>query len=576
MSAAHASTRGRVFLIAVVKGTGDRDDEEQMEASTTVRLDVPTTAASDPPAADRTHGPESVRVVLGHTSPFLRDGLLLALAPATGIEVVGVARDGRELLELARRLTPDLTLSSAELADASLPGLIVMTSTLDAGRVGELYDAGARCVVPAEVGRERLVGLLHRVAAGERVVLDATQEQLARPEAVVGGRSHSRWEPESADHRHAASNLREGLAVTALARGFVLAMGLVAVPITLGSLPRPALTWALILAMAVWTAVSVAFVRRPPPLPPVAGIAVDLTLSIAFALAVSDVRGAALPFGVLLVAFALRASPAVVGVVSGAGFLAIALLAIEIDPASAPSRIGVFLSVCVVTTMVAVMRQRREHELRALVGARRELLAEALSAEIRARRLVAEELHDDPLQLLLTAQQDLEERDHDPEAVERATALIAEAVARFRGVMLRSSEPDTPGRLGERLEELCARQAARGGYEWTVTVAPGLEPALDELLHALAAELITNVTKHAAADTLTVRVAAEGDGATLKVADDGAGLEPGRLARAATDGHLGIRAVRRRVSAAEGSLTIDSEPGRGTEVRIRLPAPVRR
>lgn len=525
-------------------------------------------------------GDGRVRVVIGHRSPFLRDGLLLALGSAVGVHVVGVAQESTELAELVDRQRPDVTLAAPELRrTAPLPGLVVIVETLSDRRIGEIYASGARCVIPSEVGREELVALLHRVAAGERVVLDDTQNQLERATDALNERyGPGTWPAgEGPSAPRPLVDVREGPVVAALARAVVTAAALAATLGGFAGLPHPSASWTLVVLLALWAAISATFVRRPPPLPAWAGMVVDMLLSTGLGLAFADLLAFGVPLGILLVTFALRASPRTVAVAAVAAGLEHVVFAVALSAPGAVARVVSFALVGLVAVMVSVVRDRREQEMGQLIVARRELLAEALSAEVRARRLIAEELHDDPLQLLLAAGQELDERDVDPEAVDRAAELVAEASLRFRAVMQRSAtERFTPGRLREALEELCEHQSHRGGYAWSLAVGPGVDTVLHELLHGLVTELVVNVTKHANADHLTVRLSARGRGAELVVKDDGVGVPTGRLEAAAEEGHLGMRAIRRRVDAAEGTLEIVASPGEGTEVRVWLPSPVRR
>jgi signal transduction histidine kinase len=76
-----------------------------------------------------------------------------------------------------------------------------------------------------------------------------------------------------------------------------------------------------------------------------------------------------------------------------------------------------------------------------------------------------------------------------------------------------------------------------------------------------------NIGKHARAARVEVRLEARDDCAILHVADDGIGFNP------AGDfpGHLGLRSMRERVERLGGSFTLDSAPGRGTRLTIRIP-----
>jgi signal transduction histidine kinase/ligand-binding sensor domain-containing protein len=81
-------------------------------------------------------------------------------------------------------------------------------------------------------------------------------------------------------------------------------------------------------------------------------------------------------------------------------------------------------------------------------------------------------------------------------------------------------------------------------------------------------EAVGNVLKHAAAKQ--VRIAMRLDGGVLEVVvdDDGAGFDPSKPAGV---GHDGLGNMTRRMKEADGSLTIDSAPGKGTRVTFRVP-----
>jgi signal transduction histidine kinase len=78
------------------------------------------------------------------------------------------------------------------------------------------------------------------------------------------------------------------------------------------------------------------------------------------------------------------------------------------------------------------------------------------------------------------------------------------------------------------------------------------------------AEALTNVAKYANATHATVEVARENGRLLVEVADDGVG--------GADPAHgTGLRGLADRIAVLEGRLEIDSERGRGTTVRARIP-----
>jgi len=102
------------------------------------------------------------------------------------------------------------------------------------------------------------------------------------------------------------------------------------------------------------------------------------------------------------------------------------------------------------------------------------------------------------------------------------------------------------------------------------------QPVRVTLLRAAQASL-ANVREHARATTAVVSVAFLGTEVTMDVYDDGTGFDPSGPAGAASaegaaDGSgYGLRSLSERVAALDGSLAVESAPGEGTVVAIRLP-----
>jgi signal transduction histidine kinase len=78
------------------------------------------------------------------------------------------------------------------------------------------------------------------------------------------------------------------------------------------------------------------------------------------------------------------------------------------------------------------------------------------------------------------------------------------------------------------------------------------------------AEALTNVAKYANASHATVEVARENGRLVVEVADDGVG-------GADPEHGSGLRGLADRIAVLEGRLEIDSERGRGTTIRARIP-----
>jgi signal transduction histidine kinase len=81
-------------------------------------------------------------------------------------------------------------------------------------------------------------------------------------------------------------------------------------------------------------------------------------------------------------------------------------------------------------------------------------------------------------------------------------------------------------------------------------------------------ETLTNVARHAEANEVRARLAAENGDLTLEVSDNGKGIPSEKLSKGRS---LGILGMRERVTLLGGDLTIACPPGKGTQVRVRIP-----
>ena len=85
-----------------------------------------------------------------------------------------------------------------------------------------------------------------------------------------------------------------------------------------------------------------------------------------------------------------------------------------------------------------------------------------------------------------------------------------------------------------------------------------------EVLRVLG-EALSNARRHSGAALVTVTVWAEGADVVAEVSDDGRGFVPGG------PGGVGLKSMRERTAALGGVLEVESEPGAGTRVRLRVP-----
>ena len=103
-----------------------------------------------------------------------------------------------------------------------------------------------------------------------------------------------------------------------------------------------------------------------------------------------------------------------------------------------------------------------------------------------------------------------------------------------------------------------------------------LNVAKSTVLYRIAQEALTNVGKHARATQVALRLH-EGDGVIcLVVADNGRAFDVARALDATQHGRLGLLGMRERVEMVGGHFSIESQPGKGTSVRVEIPLDERR
>ena len=209
--------------------------------------------------------------------------------------------------------------------------------------------------------------------------------------------------------------------------------------------------------------------------------------------------------------------------------------------------------------------------LRAELDTCRQLVAQVIDAEDQGRRRIAQLIHDDSLQTLLAANQELIEAAPGRAQVQRAHEVVAATIARLREAMM-ALHPVTLEQGGfEQALGAVARQAARqGGFEIRIEVEPEALGAEDELLLSIARELLTNAGRHSGAEQVSVALRRVGGELELEVIDDGRGIDEGRRDEALAEGHIGLASVHERVRAASGEFELESSPA-GTRAVAHLP-----
>ena len=208
----------------------------------------------------------------------------------------------------------------------------------------------------------------------------------------------------------------------------------------------------------------------------------------------------------------------------------------------------------------------------------------------RERQHLAHEMHDGLAQVLgfvNVKAQAVEQylRNGDTAEARLQMAELSEAAREVygdirQGIVALRTHVDAGGSLREALGSYLDEFAHSTGIpieaSWEVEEASlELTPAARLQLVRVVQEALANVRRHARAESASVIFSAADDALEVAIVDDGVGFEPA-LARAGDRPRLGLRTMEERAQAAGGTLAIESLPGEGTVVRVRLPDAVRR
>lgn len=198
------------------------------------------------------------------------------------------------------------------------------------------------------------------------------------------------------------------------------------------------------------------------------------------------------------------------------------------------------------------------------------------TARLAERESLARQIHDSVLQALALVHKRGKELGANPsvrgEEVRRLAEMAGKQEQQLRSLILREPE-EPPAGMASLREALESVSHSVTHVPVTVTaVGPVWLPAVTvRELAAAVEQALQNVAEHAAATRATVYAASEDGWVVVTVRDDGRGFEydEGRLR---ADGKAGIlKSMKGRVEDLGGTLRVDSDPGSGTEIELRVP-----
>jgi formate dehydrogenase gamma subunit len=235
-------------------------------------------------------------------------------------------------------------------------------------------------------------------------------------------------------------------------------------------------------------------------------------------------------------------------------------------------------------TAVADENAALYEQLRRKEAGRSELLKKVISAQEEERRRIARELHDETSQALTVLALGMETAALEPEARKgkiqaKLTELKDLAVETLEDVHrliydLRPSVLDDLGLMAG-LRWYVESRLEPAGVRASVLLTGEerrLPPELEAAVFRIGQEAISNVARHAHATNVLLSIDFQDDCVSLEVEDDGVGFDVAAVMESAgTRPGWGILGMRERATLFGGTVNVISEPGNGTQVKVRIP-----
>lgn len=218
-------------------------------------------------------------------------------------------------------------------------------------------------------------------------------------------------------------------------------------------------------------------------------------------------------------------------------------------------------------------RIRQHHHMREEILRQQQLRTKAvMEAEEMERQRLARELHDGVGQLLAATRRNIVQLP--ASAGGDPLVLIDESIKEVRQLSHYMMPPSLRNKsLPSAIEELAARLSQSGALKVVTDFieTDGLQtsPEVTLMLYRILQEISANTIKHAEATTINIELVNHDNEITLMVYDNGKGFDKAGIMGGS--GGLGLKNIEARVAYINGSLEIDSRPGKGTTFIIEVP-----
>jgi len=222
-------------------------------------------------------------------------------------------------------------------------------------------------------------------------------------------------------------------------------------------------------------------------------------------------------------------------------------------------------------------------ESRRLHGQLRDFSHRIIETREEERRVISRELHDEITQLLVGINVSLETLARDTtvkprvlrQKIIRAQRIVEKSVKTIHTFArkLRPTSLDDFGlivTLHAYLNDFLKRTGIRVYFK-TFAEVDKMSSIQRTTIYRIVLEALVNVDKHAAAQQVEVNICKIDDFVQLEIADDGKSFDVARMQAKRGNKHLGLIGMREQAEMVGGTLSIQSTPGLGTKIIVKMP-----
>jgi signal transduction histidine kinase len=232
---------------------------------------------------------------------------------------------------------------------------------------------------------------------------------------------------------------------------------------------------------------------------------------------------------------------------------------------------------------IAQLQAARLEEAERRESLRGELLRRVVTAQEAERQRIARELHDETGQALTATGMGLrgvaallnQDKERATQNLKQLETLVTSSLTELQHLIadLRPSHLDDLG-LPATLRWWADEIEGRTPLKVTVDVIgeeQSISPPVRLALFRVAQEALTNVIKHAQAETASVTLKFNAENVSIDVKDDGAGFDLNQVMSGKVRPSWGLLGMQERAALLGGEVNIESQPGQGTAVQINIP-----